>query len=312
MKFYNKLKEILKKGEKRNFENIAKEWVENKKTSIKESTYFNYIFIIEKYLEPEFRGKNIEKILNYNYYIQQLLEKYSTKTVRDIISVLKAILKYYEIEYNCTLNIKKINVPKLTKQRIEVLSVKEKTKLEKYCIEKSTLKTLGIVLCLNTGMRIGEICGLKWKNIDLDNRKIYIDRTIQRIYDKNKKISRIIEDIPKTECSVRTIPINKKIYSVLKKIRKNYKDNDYFLSGEENRLIEPRNYQYTFKSILEKNNIKPYKFHILRHTFATNCIEVGMDAKTLSEILGHSDVEVTLDVYVHSSDKIKKKYLEKL
>lgn len=165
---------------------------------------------------------------------------------------------------------------------------------------------------MNTGMRVGEICALKWKNIDLDNKYIYVEKTLQRVYNQQNKNSNIIIDKPKSNSSIRSIPINKKTYEVLKKMKKKFNDNDYFLSGKSNKVVEPRNYQYTFKSILRKCKLKPYKFHILRHTFATNCIEVGMDAKSLSEILGHSDVDITLGTYVHSSDKIKKKYLEKL
>lgn len=313
MKILSKLKKIIKKeDDKVNFEEIAKEWIEYKKISIKESTYCNYLFIIEKYLNPEFRGKNIEKIQNYNYYIQELLKKLSSKTVRDIINVLKSILKYYENEYNSILQIKRINLPKLEKSGLKILNQKEKLKLEKYCIEKGNLKTLGIIVCLNTGMRVGEICSLKWKNIDLEDKKIYVDKTLQRIYNKNKRNSNLIIDKPKTDSSIRGIPINQKIYEILKQLRKKYKDEDYFLSGRDSEIVEPRNYQYTFKSVLKECKLKPYKFHILRHTFATNCIEVGMDAKSLSEILGHSNVDITLGIYVHSSDKIKKKYLEKL
>ncbi|HIU52084.1 MAG TPA: site-specific integrase [Candidatus Merdicola faecigallinarum] len=295
-----------------NFENIAKDWIENKKVSIKKSTYYNYLFIIEKYLNPEFKGKNIKKIKNYNDYIQKLSENLSAKTVRDIANVLKVILKYYEDKYDYILQINKINMPRVAKKRVKILSTEEKSKLEKYCVEKNTLKALGIIICLNTGMRIGEICSLKWKDIDLEMKKIYVDKTMQRIYNKNKKSSDVIIDRSKTECSIRDIPINKNIYGILKQLKKKYKDNDYFLSGKEDKIIEPRNYQYTFKTILKQCKIRPYKFHILRHTFATNCIEVGLDAKSLSEILGHSNVNITLGIYIHSSDRIKKKYLEKL
>lgn len=313
MRVLERLRKMIKKEDDRiSFEQIAMEWLEYKKISIKESTYCNYLFIIEKYLNAEFKGKYIDKIQNYNYYIQGWLKKLSAKTVRDIINVLKSILRYYEDEYNSILQVKRINLPKLEKTRLKILNKKEKLKLEKYCINQYTLKTLGIIVCLNTGMRVGEICSLKWKNIDLDDRKIYVDKTLQRVYNKNKKHTNLIIDQPKTECSIRSIPINQKLYAILRPLRKKYKDEDYFLSGKSKEIVEPRNYQYTFKSILKECKIKPYKFHILRHTFATNCIEVGMDAKSLSEILGHSDVNVTLGIYVHSSDKIKKKYLERL
>jgi len=304
----------LKKEEdgKMKFEKISKEWLEYKKTSIKESTYFNYLFIVNKYLLPEFKGKDIEKISNYNYFVQDLVQTLSNKSVRDIINVLKSILKYYEDEYNKILQIKKLNLPKITKKKIKILSDKDRKVLEKYCLENNSLKAIGIVLALNTGMRIGEICSLKWENIDLSNKRIYVENTMQRVYNKKDKTTDVIIDRPKTDSSIRSIPVNTKLYNILKSLKNKFNREDYFLSGSNLKYIEPRNYQYYFKSILRKCDLKPYKFHILRHTFATHCIDVGMDAKSLSEILGHSDVKITLGIYVQSNDKIKQKFLEKL
>lgn len=137
MKVLKKLKKVIKKeDEKMNFEKISKEWLNYKRISIKDSTYYNYLFIIEKYLNPEFKDKDIESIQSYNYYVQRLQEKLSSKTIRDIINVLKAILKYYESEYDCILQVKRINVPKIEKTRLKILNNKEKEQLEKYCFEK--------------------------------------------------------------------------------------------------------------------------------------------------------------------------------
>ena len=166
---------------------------------------------------------------------------------------------------------------------------------------------------MNTGIRIGELCALKWENINLEERKIYIKKTIERVYIKKEKKTKIIIDTPKSNSSIREIPINNKLYEILKKMKGKSKKNEYVLTGSDTHYIEPRNYQYHFKVILKKSKIKAsYKFHALRHTFATICIEIGMDIKSLSEILGHADVSVTLNVYVHSSDKLKRKFLEKL
>ena len=130
---------------------------------------------------------------------------------------------------------------------------------------------------------------------------------------KKEKKTKIIIDTPKSNSSIREIPINNKLYEILKKMKGKSKKNEYVLTGSDTHYIEPRNYQYHFKVILKKSKIKAsYKFHALRHTFATICIEIGMDIKSLSEILGHADVSVTLNVYVHSSDKLKRKFLEKL
>lgn len=144
----------------------------------------------------------------------------------------------------------------------------------------------------------------------MENRTINVKKTLQRVYIEKK--SSVIIDIPKTRTSIRSIPMSDKLYKILQPIQKHYKKEDFFLTGSQTKFLEPRSYQYIYKCILKESNVKPYKFHILRHTFATNCIEVGMDPKSLSEILGHSNVNITLNRYVHSSYKIKKKYLEKL
>lgn len=291
---------------------MAYEWLRNKRSSIKESTYYNYMYVIDKYLNSKFGNEDIKSIINFNEFACELLKTLASKTVRDIISVLKAILEFYESEYGDKLNYKKINIPKLEKKQLKIITTKEKLKLEKYCLNENSLKSLGIIVCLYTGLRIGEICALKWENIDLNEKNIYIQKTLQRVYDKENKVTSILIGTPKTENSIRIIPINKKIYNLLKNIRKKYKKNDFFLTGKSNKFVEPRNYQYTFEKILKRAQLPQYNFHILRHTFATNCIEVGMDIKTLSEILGHASVEITLDKYVHSSTKLKRKYLEKL
>ena len=131
------------------------------------------------------------------------------------------------------------------------------------------------------------------------------------LYDENLHTTNVIVGKPKTDCSIRTIPISNKLLEVLKSIKKEYKGDCYILSGKD-KCVEPRDYEYFFKTLLKKLKIKPYKFHILRHTFASKCVEIGMDTKSLSEILGHSNVNITLNIYVHSNNKIKKKYLEKL
>ncbi len=313
MKFINILKNIIKKEDSRmKFEFIANEWLEYKRNSIKKSTYGNYLYIIEKYLNTKFGEKNVEKIINYNDFVQELSNRLSPKTIRDITNVLKAILAYYEEEYGVKLNKKKIRLPKQEKKKLQILTSREKQKLENYCIKEDTLKNLGILICLNTGMRIGEICALKWENIDLEEKNIYIKHTLQRVYNKKNGKTKVIIDTPKSACSVRSIPINKKIYEILKPLKRKYTKKTFLLTGLEEKYIEPRSYQNTFKEILKDCKIKKYKFHTLRHTFSTNCIEIGMDIKTLSEILGHASVEITLNKYVHSSQKLMKKYLEKL
>lgn len=303
---------IVSRRKRKDFEVVTEEWLKYKKNTVKKSTYYNYSYSVAKYLYPSFAGKNITKIKNYNNFIEELSDTLSPKTVRDIVTKLKEIINFYEEEHNTKLNIKKMSLPKMYKKEIQILSNKEKQKLEKYCIEQNSLKSLGILICLNTGLRVGEVCALRWENVDFETRRIHVEKTIERIYSKEENKTIVIIDTPKSITSVRTIPINSKLYNILKQIRGKSKKTDFVLTGSSEHYVEPRNYQYHFKEILKRNKVKKYKFHTLRHTFATNCIEAGMDIKSLSEILGHADVSITLNIYVHSSDKAKRKYLEKI
>ena len=303
---------IVSRKRRKNFRVVTEEWLKYKKNTVKKSTYYNYSYSVEKYLYPKFADQDITKIKDYNDFIEKLTDTLAPKTVRDIITKLKEIINFYEEEHNTKLNIKMMSLPKMNKKEIQILSNKEKQKLEKYCIEQNSLKSLGILICLNTGLRIGEVCALRWENIDFESKKIHIEKTIERIYSKEENKTIVIIDTPKSITSVRTIPINSKLYNILKQIRGKSKKTDFVLTGSSEHYVEPRNYQYHFKEILKRNKVKKYKFHTLRHTFATNCIEAGMDIKSLSEILGHADVSITLNIYVHSSDKAKRKYLEKI
>lgn len=303
---------IVSRKRRKNFRVVTDEWLKYKKNTVKKSTYYNYSYSVEKYLYPKFADQDITQIKDYNDFIEKLTDTLAPKTVRDIITKLKEIINFYEEEHNTKLNIKKMSLPKMNKKEIQILSNKEKQKLEKYCIQQNDLKSLGILICLNTGLRVGEVCALRWENVDFETRRIHVEKTIERIYSKEENKTIVIIDTPKSITSVRTIPINSKLYNILKQIRGKSKKTDFVLTGSSEHYVEPRNYQYHFKEILKRSKVKKYKFHTLRHTFATNCIEAGMDIKSLSEILGHADVSITLNIYVHSSDKAKRKYLEKI
>lgn len=314
MFLFKKLYEIRRKSTI-TFEKVAYEWLEQKRSMIKKSTYYRYLYLINKYLIfylKDFTLKDLEEY-DFNKLIEKLTKTLAAKTVKDILINLKSILNYIEEEYNCNTKVKKIKSPQVSTEPLVILSKQERRKIIKYCLEENSLKTLGIYICLNTGLRIGEICALRWKGINLEKREINIRNTLQRIYDESQKKTRIIIESAKTRTSIRNIPITNKLYNLLYPLRKKYKDDDFFLTGNSEKYIEPRRYQQIFKNVLKTCDIKKtYKFHILRHTFATECIEVGIDPKSLSEILGHSDVSITLNRYVHSSYKLKRKYLEKL
>ena len=161
-----------------------------------------------------------------------------------------------------------------------------------------------------TGIRIGELCSLKWSDIDLEKNILTVSKTMQRIkkLDGNTA-TKILIDSPKSKSSVRKIPLPEFIADILKKLRGN--SDDYVLTGKK-LYAEPRTMQYRFSAILKKLSLPKVNFHALRHAFATNCIALGFDVKTLSEILGHSSVEITLNRYVHSSMDRKRACMEVL
>lgn len=297
------------------FKTIAEDFLIFKKRQIKQSTYYNYTYKIQKYLLPAFENLSLEDILEYDFnrFSELLLEttQISNKFLKDILLVLKSILKFAEKKYDVKMKLDLINLPRVRTHSLKVFSESDKRKIKAYCMNSENTKDIGIALCLYTGMRIGEICALKWEDIDLNKRIIYVRHTLQRIY-IDKKNTKIIIDAPKSEKSIRNIPMSNMIYTKLKSMRENFSKDDFFLTGDSKSFMEPRGYQYTFKKMLKECKIAERNFHCLRHTFATDCISVGMDVKSLSEILGHSDVSITLNRYVHSSDKIKKRYLEKL
>lgn len=184
-------------------------------------------------------------------------------------------------------------------------------KIEDYCIKSEDLRDLGILLSLYAGLRIGEVCALKWENIDFENKLIDVTHTLQRVY-VGKRDTKVIYTTPKTPKSIRKIPLSKLLYNRLKEVSKKYSKEAFVLTGEKEKWIEPIGFRYTYRLTLKQSKVNYKKYHTLRHTFATRCIKVGMDIKSLSEVLGHANVTITLNIYVHSSFETKNKYINRL
>ena len=300
-------------GRRQKFGIVCDEWLEYKKMRIKESTYANYKFKITNYLKKDFGDRNLKEIVNTNLnrYIEELQFKLSSKTVKDIMTVLKAILKYAEIKYDINFKISLISTPAQITNEVEVFSDKDRKKMEKYCIQSKEIRDLGVLISLYTGLRIGEVCALKWSDIDFEKKYIKVNHTLQRVY-VNKRETKVLYDRPKTKKSIRKIPMAKILYEKLKEISKNYDNEAFVLTGSTKRYYEPLGYRYIYRKILKKCDIEYKRYHQLRHTFATRCIKVGMDVKSLSEVLGHANVSITLNIYVHSSFETKNKFINKL
>lgn len=302
------------------YKNWIWDWLSYKKDYIKESTYANYSNIISNHIAPDL-GKYYLKEINNKIIQEFLLNKYKTgrlnnsgglsnKTIKDIVAIIKSSLKFaMKEELIPSFNLDFIYPKVSTKDKIYTLSKQSQYKLTKYILENQTIKNLGILLTLYSGIRIGELCALQWKDIDFKNNILHINKTLQRVYIKDKQVnkSKVIITNPKTHNAEREIPLNKEFAKELNKYKTN--SDDYILSCSE-KWVEPRTYRRFFERVLKKSKVEKINFHGLRHTFATNCIKLGVDYKTVSELLGHATVNITLNLYVHPQMSQKKKCID--
>lgn len=319
----NKKKDI----KKITFNEVADQWFDYKKNFIKQSTYNKYLntyinYIKEKlgfYCMEQINEKLIQNYIfdlskNRNYRTDEPL---SISTLKIVIYIIRSTINFaYKQKYIKLIQLE-IKLPPYEKKPIKILPKKEQKILENYLITKQDCYSLCILICLYTGMRIGELCALKWNDVDFNNHIIIVHQTIQRIQNKEKKnISKtqLLITKPKTKNSIRRIPITSSLYKIMQNYYiQNHEQPSYFVfRNKKNGPMDPRKIQEYFKLTINRLNLTTITFHSLRHTFATRCIELGMDIKTLSEILGHSNVSTTMSIYVHSTESHKKKQMELL
>lgn len=294
---------------------ITEEWKEEKKKYVKKSTYAAYQLLIQNHIKPYFGDLyevNEEKVQQFVF--DKLDAGLSEKTIRDIIIVLKMILKF-GIK-NGYLEYAQIDAKfpsKQEKKDLDVLSKADQKKFMEHLRNNFTFKNLGIFICLSTGMRIGEICGLRWCDVDTVEGVIKVRHTLQRIYiiEGETRHTELLLDTPKTANSVRDIPMNSELLKMLKSLNKVVNENYYVISNDI-KPIEPRTYRNYYKKLCKQLDIPELKFHGLRHSFATRCIESKADYKTVSVLLGHSNISTTLNLYVHPNKEQKKKTIDKM
>jgi len=328
-KTYNEVKEKLTKAKNDckisflsqksecSLSEFTSQWLESVRNYCKYSTYVKYRNTVEKHILPKLGNYQLHQIetKDINTFCHEKLQNdfLSPKTVKDILSVLKLVIKYankFNVYCRCDFNNISIKSNKLT---VKGLTTVQSKKIKDFLINNIDYVNIGILISFYTGIRIGELCALKFNDISFETNTLHIDKTMQRIqnFKGTKNKTDIIISSPKSECSIREIPVPQFIINLITE-NDLYKKNAYLLTGETTRFIEPRTLENKFNKIASACNIENVTFHMIRHTFASNCIEAGVDAKSLSEILGHSSVNITLNRYVHSSMQFKKMNMEKL
>lgn len=301
------------------FKELLEQWLKNNKIRYKPSTYSKYKYMIDKHLTPmlgDMKVKDINTTI-INAILAGKIKKGGLKDgqelapsyVRTMALIINSALNYAVLEELCSPIKAEIIKPVVKSCRAVTLNKEEYKRLSQYCRENLNVTNIGILIALDTGLRIGEICALRWKDIDIDTRLLHVNHTVSRINDDRNQCRWVLET-PKTVSSLREIPLSKVLIHSLQQIYEQ-SDSDYIVSDHE-AFINPRTFEYRYHKEMRKSQVTNVNFHTLRHTFATRCVEGGMDIKTLSEILGHSNVSITLNTYVHSSLELKKSQMEKV
>lgn len=298
-------------------------WLNGKKSGVKPSTYANYAAIVQNHLLPAMGDLPAERLTTalVDEYVAQNLEDpqegragLSAKTISDHLAVLKLIADYAREMGLLPDTVIRFHRPRLHAPAIDILPPEEQAQLESHLLTRLDSYALGVLLTLYTGLRIGELCALRFCDIDLEEGLLEVNRTMLRIRETRPNgpaRTRLLIDAPKTRSSKRKIPLSQFFVTEISALRRRAdRATDYLLTASE-QFIEPRNYYERYQRMLREAGLPPHSFHALRHTFATRCIENGLDPKSVSELLGHANVRITLERYVHPSLEGKRKFLER-
>ena len=299
------------------FGKCCDEWLQLNRSRIKASSYVKYWTILEKHIKPHLGARSIGSldavvIEEFSHFLlsQQGL---SPKTVRDILAVLRSVLRYTHKHHALGQPPMEIVYPRLAKAKMRILSRDEQMRFTACLLQDMDPCKFGIMLSMLTGLRIGEICALKWGNISLENSTLSVEFTMQRLQDPGNDYqkTRVLITSPKSDTSCRVIPLTSFAAGLCRQMQCLEPD-AYVLTGSSEHYIEPRLLQYKLDRYTKACGLEGVHFHTLRHTFATRCIEVDFEIKSLSEILGHSSPKITLERYVHPSMDIKRSNMNKL
>lgn len=292
---------------------LLNDYVHSKQSYLKESTYVRYLNLLDNHFDSSIGDISIDALTNkdvQSYCDKLLKEKVSITVIKELVLLIKLSIKRYAKINSLQPLYVDLDLPSVVKKKkIQILSRSDQKQIISYILENDKYKYCGIFLTLMTGLRIGELCALKWTDIDLKKRIITVNKTLQRICKKGHT-SKITITEPKTQNSFREIPISNALYDFLVSIKPTNRDT-YFLTSST-KSTEPRNYRKIYLTLLKHLKISSTTFHALRHTFATRLIENKVDIKTVSELLGHSSVNITISIYVHSEFNTKRKAVKTL
>ncbi len=300
------------------FTQVTSLWKDDKRRWVKPSTYAEYVQVVNRHIIPFFSETALRSITDdrVQLFADSLISKgLNVNTARDIVMVLKMILRFgAKLGFPAHTDFR-VRFPAGTdrKKDLSVLSSNEQKVLLRYLQEHFSFRNLGILICLHTGLRIGEICGLQWKDLDTVSGVIHITKTVQRIWlsDGEEKINQLSVHCPKTLSSERDIPMSSALLKIVRPLRK-VTNADFYVVSNGTEPLEPRYYRDYFKKLQDQLGLRHFRFHALRHSFATKCIESKCDYKTVSVILGHASISTTMDLYVHPGYEEKKKVIEKM
>lgn len=302
------------------FEELAIQWLTSISVSLKESTLSHYDYTLNRYILPIF-GRLQIKSLDEQTLEQGMLQVISpadhrhrplgTSSARECLTILRRICKYAaHLRLIRPMEIC-VCLPQSKNNKIQPLSKEEQASVETFVRKSPTARKVGLLLTMQLGLRIGEVCGLQWGDFDLKAGTLTVQRTVSRISTRDGHTKVVIQS-PKTKSSRRKIPIPRNLVQILKSLKGDAEPEVWFLSGNAEKPVEPRCYRKSIQIYLRQAAVRKVRPHTLRHTFATTCLQAGCDIKTLSEILGHANANITLQRYVHSDIERKRKEINRI
>lgn len=300
------------------FSQVAARWKAEKRQWVKPSTYAVYVQVLNSRLLPFFGplgDGHLDEERIQAFVNGQLHRGLSPGTVRETLMILRMILRFgaktgawrqieYEVHFPASDGMKKV---------APVLDRSAQRRLSSHLKANFSFRNLGILISLHSGLRIGEICALQWQDLDVEKGVIRVNKTVQRIWlsDGDEKANTLTVGAAKTACSMREIPIPRELMKILRPLRK-LMAGEHFVLTNTCKPLEPRYYRDYFRRLLQSLGIEASRFHILRHSFATRCIESNCDYKAVSAILGHASITTTMNLYVHPGYEEKRKAIEKM